>query len=76
MVHYNGLSGVFRVISLEISTLKELGMPAAGNKILDNHQGLILVTGATGQGKSTTRAVMVDYLNTNARTISFPSNIS
>ena len=64
MVHHNGLSAVFRVIPLDIPTLEELGMPAGVNKILDNHQGLILVTGATGQGKSTTLAAMVDYLNT------------
>ncbi|TES89061.1 MAG: PilT/PilU family type 4a pilus ATPase, partial [Desulfobacteraceae bacterium] len=64
MVHHNGLSAVFRVIPLKIPTLEELGMPAVVNKILDNHQGLILVTGATGQGKSTTLAAMVDYLNT------------
>ena len=38
-------------------------MPAVVDKILDNHQGLVLVTGATGQGKSTTLAAMVDYLN-------------
>ena len=65
MVHHNGLSAVFRVIPFKIHTLKELGMPAVVNKILDNHQGVILVTGATGQGKSTTLAAMVDYLNTN-----------
>jgi len=65
MVHHNGLSAVFRVIPFEIPTLKELGMPAGVNTLLDNHQGLILVTGATGHGKSTTLAAMVDYLNTN-----------
>jgi twitching motility protein PilT len=65
LVHHNGLSAIFRVIPLEIPTLKDLGLPAVVNKILDNHQGLILVTGATGQGKSTTLAAMVDYLNTN-----------
>ena len=64
MVHHNGLSAVFRVIPPKVPTLKELGMPAVVNKILDNHQGLVLVTGATGQGKSTTLAAMVDYLNT------------
>lgn len=64
MVHHNGLSAVFRVIPFEIPSLEELGMPAVINKILDNHQGLILVTGATGQGKSTTLAAMIDYLNT------------
>jgi twitching motility protein PilT len=65
MVHNNGLSAVFRVIPPEIKTLEELGLPDVVTKVLDNHQGLILVTGATGQGKSTTLAGMVDYINTN-----------
>jgi twitching motility protein PilT len=53
------------VIPPEIKTLEELGLPDVVTKVLDNHQGLILVTGATGQGKSTTLAGMVDYINTN-----------
>ncbi len=65
MLHQNGLSTVFRVIPPEIPTFEELGLPEIINKVLDNHQGLILVTGATGQGKSTTLAAMVDYINTN-----------
>jgi twitching motility protein PilT len=65
MVHNNGLSAVFRVIPPKIKTLEELGHPDVVTKVLDNHQGLILVTGATGQGKSTTLASMVDYINTN-----------
>jgi len=65
MVHNNGLSAVFRVIPPKIKTLKELGLPDIATKVLDNHQGLILVTGATGQGKSTTLAGMIDYINTN-----------
>ena len=65
MVHNNGLSAVFRVITPKIKTLEELGLPDVVTKVLDNHQGLILVTGATGQGKSTTLAGMVDYINTN-----------
>lgn len=64
MVHHRGMSAVFRVIPFEIPTLAGLGLPAAVTGILDNHQGLILVTGATGHGKSTTLAAMVDYLNT------------
>ena len=64
MVHNNGLSAVFRVIPPEIKTLEDLGLPDVVTKVLDNHQGLILVTGATGQGKSTTLAGMVDYINT------------
>ncbi len=65
MVHNNGLSAVFRIIPPKIKTLEELGLPKVVTKVLDNHQGLILVTGATGQGKSTTLASMVDYINTN-----------
>ena len=64
MVHNNGLSAVFRVIPPKIKTLEDLGLPDVVTKVLDNHQGLILVTGATGQGKSTTLAGMVDYINT------------
>ena len=65
MVHNNGLSAVFRIIPPKIKTLEELGLPEVVTKVLDNHQGLILVTGATGEGKSTTLASMVDYINTN-----------
>jgi twitching motility protein PilT len=65
MIHNTGLSAVFRVIPPEIKKLEELGLPDIVTKVLDNHQGLILVTGATGQGKSTTLAGMVDYINTN-----------
>ena len=65
MMHNNGLSAVFRVIPPKIKTLEELGLPDVVTQVLDNHQGLILVTGATGQGKSTTLAGMVDYINTN-----------
>ncbi len=63
MMHNNGLGAVFRIIPQEIPTLKELGMPEVVFKVLDNHQGLILVTGASGHGKSTTLAAMVDHLN-------------
>lgn len=66
MIHNRGLSAAFRVIPLDIPSFEELGLPVASvTNMLDHHQGLILVTGATGQGKSTTLAAMVDYLNTN-----------
>ena len=65
MMHRNGLSAVFRVIPPSIPTFETLGLPNLITKILDNHMGLILVTGATGHGKSTTLATMVDYINTN-----------
>ena len=63
MVHNRGLSGAFRIIPIEIPTLERLGMPAVIEPILENHQGIILVTGATGHGKTTTLAAMVDYIN-------------
>jgi twitching motility protein PilT len=65
MMHRNGLSAVFRVIPPGIPTFETLGLPNLITKILDNHMGLVLVTGATGHGKSTTLATMVDYINTN-----------
>jgi twitching motility protein PilT len=63
MVHNNGMSGIFRIIPAQIPTFKQLGIPAVVYKALDNHQGIILVTGATGHGKTTTLAAMVDYIN-------------
>lgn len=65
MMHRSGLSASFRIIPPKIPTLEELGLPEVVTKVLDNHQGLILVTGATGHGKSTTLAAMVDYVNSN-----------
>lgn len=65
MQHQRGLSAVFRIIPPKIQTLEDLGMPETVRRVLDNHQGLILVTGATGHGKSTTLAAMVDYINSN-----------
>ncbi|ACL05300.1 type IV pilus twitching motility protein PilT [Desulfatibacillum aliphaticivorans] len=64
MFHQAGMSAAFRFIPPWISSLYELGLPPVVEKVLDNHQGLILVTGAAGQGKSTTMAAMVDYINT------------
>jgi twitching motility protein PilT len=63
-MHNNGLGAVFRVIPPRIPTLAELGLPPVTLKILDHHQGLILVTGGSGHGKSTTLAAIVDHLNT------------
>lgn len=65
MEHQRGISAVFRIIPPRIPTLEELGMPPTIQRILDEHQGLILVTGTTGHGKSTTLAAMVDYINSN-----------
>jgi twitching motility protein PilT len=65
MRHHAGISASFRIIPFEIPTFEKLGLPDTIKKIMDNHQGLVLVTGATGQGKTTTLAAMVDYLNAN-----------
>ena len=60
----NGIAAVFRIIPSEIPTLESLEMPLVFKELLDLPHGLVLVTGATGSGKSTTVAAMVDYLNT------------
>jgi len=54
---------VSRVISDNIKNFSELGLPPVLNSISDENRGLILVTGTTGSGKSTTLAAMVDYIN-------------
>ncbi len=62
-----GLGGAFRVISPTIPTMEELGLPEVVEKMLHANQGLVLVTGATGTGKSTTLAAMIDWLNENRK---------
>lgn len=56
---------VARVIEEKKPNLEEIGMPEIVKKLLDSHQGLILVTGPTGCGKSTTLAAMINYINSN-----------
>ena len=63
MTHNRGISAVFRIIPLEIPNLEWTGLPQVVKQVLDEHQGLILVTGATGMGKTTTLAAMVDFIN-------------
>jgi twitching motility protein PilT len=58
-----GLGATFRAIPSEIPTLEKLGLPPIVTKLCDYHQGMILVTGSTGTGKSTTLAAMIDLLN-------------
>lgn len=60
---HNGVSAVFRHIPNTIFTLEELGMPEVLRKWAEAPKGLILVTGPTGSGKSTTLAAMVDHIN-------------
>lgn len=54
---------VMRLIPLKILTLEDLRLPPVFRDVSDAHKGLILVTGPTGSGKSTTMAAMVDYIN-------------
>ena len=62
-----GLGATFRTISSTIPSLKELNLPIAAENMLNANQGMILVTGSTGTGKSTTLASMIDLLNHNRR---------
>ena len=59
----NGCGAVFRQIPTKILTADELGLPAILKKTAMLNKGLVLVTGPTGSGKSTTLAAMIDYRN-------------
>lgn len=58
------IGAVFRVIPLKLPILDELGVPAQIKEFTNERQGLILVTGPTGSGKTTTLAGMIEYINT------------
>ncbi|HAU06412.1 MAG TPA: twitching motility protein PilT [Gammaproteobacteria bacterium] len=60
-----GAAAVFRVIPSCIQSLEELGAPEVFKSIADHHKGIVLVTGPTGSGKSTTLAALLDYRNAN-----------
>jgi twitching motility protein PilT len=62
--HLNGIGAVFRGIPSKALTLEDLGMPKAVLELTKANRGLILVTGKTGSGKSTTLAAMIDAINT------------
>lgn len=64
MRHLNGVGAVFRAIPSKALTLEELNMPEVVHSLCKQTQGMILVTGKTGSGKSTTLAAMVDAINT------------
>jgi Tfp pilus assembly pilus retraction ATPase PilT len=57
------ISFAFRVIPKNVPTFEQLSLPAGVKRLADEHRGLILVTGATGSGKTTTLAAMLDYMN-------------
>ncbi len=61
---HNGAAAVFRIIPEKILTIEQLGLPAAIERLAHLHQGLVLVTGPTGSGKSTTLAAIIDRINT------------
>ena len=63
--HHRGSGGVFRTIPSKVLSLEALKAPDIFKDISDAPRGLILVTGPTGSGKSTTLAAMIDYINTN-----------
>lgn len=58
-----GISAVFRVIPAKVKTFEELGFPAVFKQIASYPNGLVLITGATGSGKSTTLAAFIHYMN-------------
>jgi twitching motility protein PilT len=57
------ISFAFRVIPNDVPTFDKLGLPAGVRRLAEEHRGLVLVTGATGSGKSTTLAAIVDHIN-------------
>lgn len=61
--HYGGRGAVFRVIPNEVPTLSKLGLPRVLKTIAESTKGLVLVTGPTGCGKSTTLAAMLNHIN-------------
>jgi len=62
-----GVAAVFREIPSEIMTVEQLGLPPVLNQLAMLQKGLVLVTGPTGSGKSTTLAAMIDYINRNRK---------
>ncbi len=66
--HQRGqVAGVFRVIPFKLYSLEELALPPSIKDICNTNKGLVLVTGPTGSGKSTTLAAMINYINETRR---------
>ena len=64
LLRYQGKMGIIlRIIDAEVPTIEALGLPSVLSKIASTHNGLVLVTGATGSGKSSTLAAMINYVN-------------
>ncbi len=65
---HHGVGAVFRQIPDTILTIEQLGLPAITKSLCDHPKGLVVVTGPTGSGKSTTLAGMIDYINKTQKT--------
>ncbi len=63
LYQHRGIGAVFRIIPTEILTMEQLGLPESIKTIAGFKQGLVLVTGPTGSGKSTTLAAIINYIN-------------
>ncbi len=63
LYQHRGVGAVFRIIPTEILTLEQLKLPEAVCKICEISRGMVLVTGPTGSGKSTTLAAIIDHIN-------------
>ena len=61
----NNLAAAYRILYGSIPTFEELGLPQAVRSLVNETRGLVLITGPTGSGKTTTMASMVDYINSN-----------
>ncbi len=59
----SGVGAVFRIIPEKVKSITELNLPPAAEKLAHLHSGLVLVTGPTGSGKSTTLAAIIDVIN-------------
>lgn len=65
--HNRGAGAVFRTIPSRVLTMEQLGMGEVFKKLSDIPRGIVLVTGPTGSGKSTTLAAMINYINENKK---------
>lgn len=63
LYQHRGIGAVFRIIPTDILNLDQLGMPESVKRLSDYERGLVLVTGPTGSGKSTTMAAIIDKIN-------------
>ncbi|MDY0162501.1 type IV pilus twitching motility protein PilT [Desulfobotulus sp.] len=63
LFQHRGIGAVFRIIPTEIMTLAQLHLPPVMQRIAEMRKGLVLVTGPTGSGKSTTLAAIIDHIN-------------